>query len=87
MARVCQNCGKGVMTGSKVARARQELLYRSPKVFKPNLQVARILQPDGTKRKMLLCAKCVRMVKEFTSMQLSQATKVAAKPSKTDNPK
>lgn len=67
MSRICQNCGKGVMVGKKVARARQELLYRSPKAYKPNLHTARILQEDGTKKKQLLCTKCLRMVKQYTA--------------------
>ena len=41
--------------GNKVARARQELLYRSPKAFKPNLHSAKIKQEDGSSIKVLLC--------------------------------
>ena len=81
MARICQNCGKGVMHGCQVARARQELTYRSPKVFKPNLHKARIKQVDGSKIKMLLCTKCLRMMKKYMAQQLSEqeAKKSSAK--------
>lgn len=63
--KVCQNCGKGNMTGNNVTRARQDLCYRSPKLFKANLHVARIKQEDGTKVKMVLCTKCQRMMKQY----------------------
>ncbi len=74
MINVCQNCGKGIMRGNKVARARQELLYRAPKVYKPNLHTARIMQPDGTRVRMLLCTKCLRMVKQVMAVQTTKTT-------------
>lgn len=80
--KVCQNCGKGAMMGRKVTRARQELTYRSPKVFKPNLHSARILQPDGTRIKMLLCTKCLRMVKEFAAQEAAKKTQALQKSEK-----
>jgi large subunit ribosomal protein L28 len=73
MAKICDNCGKGVMHGNKVARARQELLYRTSRVYNPNLHTARVLQPDGTKLKMTLCTKCLRMVKQFAAAQMAEA--------------
>lgn len=74
MIRECQNCGKGVMRGNKVAKARQELNYRSPRLFKPNLHVARVLQEDGTKKKMFYCTKCLRIVKREVAQRIA-ATK------------
>jgi len=74
MSRICVNCGKGIMMGNKVARARQELLYRSPKAFKPNLHSAKIKQEDGSSIKVLLCTKCLRMFKKITAQQGSKAT-------------
>jgi ribosomal protein L28 len=71
MARICNNCNKGVMVGKKVARARQELLYRSPKAYKPNLHTTRIPEEDGSTRKVLLCTKCKRMVKQYIAEQAS----------------
>ncbi|NMC36231.1 50S ribosomal protein L28 [Candidatus Beckwithbacteria bacterium] len=72
MSKVCQNCGKTVMRGNKVARARQELTYRAPKVFKPNLHTARIMQPDGSKIKMTLCTKCLRMMKQYAAKAMAE---------------
>jgi len=79
MSRICDNCGKGIMMGNKVARARQELLYRSPKAFKPNLHTATIKQVDGSSVKLLLCTKCRRMIKKYAATQLANATKSAKK--------
>jgi len=74
MSKICENCGKGTMMGNKVARARQELLYRSPKAFKPNLHSAKVKQADGSAIKMLLCTKCQRMVKKYAATQLTVAS-------------
>lgn len=82
MARICDNCGKGVMHGNKVARARQELLYRTSRVFRPNLHTARVVQADGTKLKLTLCSKCLRMVKEYAAAQKDEAEKATSKVSK-----
>lgn len=72
--KVCQNCGKGIMKGKNVTRARQELTYRSPKTFKPNLQTYRAPTEDGTKVKMTLCVKCLRMMKEYVAENKLQVT-------------
>jgi len=79
--KVCQNCGKGVMKGNKVTRARQELTYRSPKTYKPNLHSARIPQPDGTRAKMLLCTKCLRMVKQYVASEAASKAEASEKKS------
>lgn len=68
------------MMGNKVARARQELLYRSPKAFKPNLHSAKIKQADGTTLKMSLCTKCQRMVKKYAASQLNPSKTASVKP-------
>lgn len=64
-AKVCQNCGKGSMTGNNVTRARQDLCYRSSRVFKPNLHKTKIKQEDGTTVSLNLCTKCLRMMKSY----------------------
>lgn len=78
MSQICDNCGKGVMFGNKVARARQELLYRSPKVYKPNLHSAKILI-DGKKVKLLLCTKCQRMLKQAMATESKTEPVIAEK--------
>ncbi|HUW21625.1 MAG TPA: L28 family ribosomal protein [Candidatus Bathyarchaeia archaeon] len=59
----CQHCGKGSLYGKKIARARQGLNYRSPKVFKVNLHSLKI-EVNGRKKKLTLCTKCLRKVKK-----------------------
>ena len=78
--KICQNCSKGVMRGNKVTRARQELLYRSPKVYKPNLHTAHIHQEDGSKVKVTLCTKCLRLLKQAVATQ--EVTEVKPEASK-----
>ena len=65
--KVCQNCGKGIMKGNKVTRARQELTYRSSRNFKPNLQTYRMPASDGTTQKITLCTKCLKMMKQYVA--------------------
>ena len=60
--RVCQKCGKGIMRGNKVSHAKN----RSKKISKPNLHWKRI-KIDGQKKRMLLCAKCIKKLKKDTT--------------------
>lgn len=62
MAKRCDHCGKGTLRGSKIARARQGLNYRSPRIFKPNLHSFK-LRVGTRKKKLTLCTKCLRRVK------------------------
>lgn len=59
MAKVCENCGKGIMIGHNVSHAKN----RTRKVFKPNLHVSRVMV-GGVMRRMKLCTKCLRMFKK-----------------------
>ncbi|OGH38076.1 MAG: 50S ribosomal protein L28 [Candidatus Levybacteria bacterium RIFCSPLOWO2_01_FULL_38_21] len=59
MAMKCKNCGKGIMYGHNVSHSKR----RTRKIFKPNLHVSRVVV-DGIKKRMKLCAKCIRMFKE-----------------------
>jgi ribosomal protein L28 len=77
MATYCENCGKRAMYGNQVARARQELLYRSPKVFKPNLHNARIPQTDGSTIRVSLCTKCLRAVKKEVAEMMALKSKTS----------
>jgi large subunit ribosomal protein L28 len=58
MGMKCQNCGKGVMYGHNVSHSKR----RTPRVFKPNLQVARV-RVNGHSVRLRLCTKCLRMLK------------------------
>lgn len=74
MSQCCDRCGKGSLRGKKIARIRQELNSRSPKVFKANLHPFKAMV-SGRKKKLTLCTKCLRRVKKE---QEEQRTKEAA---------
>ncbi|MDO8621386.1 MAG: 50S ribosomal protein L28 [Candidatus Levybacteria bacterium] len=67
MARVCDNCKKGIMYGNNVSHAKN----RTKRIFAPNLHVARIMVM-GIKKKMRLCTKCVRMLKRKLAPKVSK---------------
>ncbi len=50
----CYVCDKGVAFGNNVSHANN----KTRRVWKPNLQVARILV-DGTVRKIKVCTRCL----------------------------
>ena len=52
--RSCYVCGKGVAFGNNVSHANN----RTRRVWKPNLQVARILV-DGKVTKIKVCTRCL----------------------------
>lgn len=56
----CANCAKGVMYGHNVSHSKR----RTRKIFKPNLQTARILI-GGVRKRLRLCTTCLRMFKSF----------------------
>jgi large subunit ribosomal protein L28 len=59
MAMKCQQCGKGVQYGHHVSHAKN----RTKRLFKPNLKRV-TLMVDGAKKRMMLCTKCVKKVKQ-----------------------
>ena len=74
MAMKCENCGKGVMYGHNVSHAKN----RTNRVFKPNLQTARIVI-EGVGRRMKLCVKCLRMFK-MASAEMAERKKAKSTP-------
>jgi large subunit ribosomal protein L28 len=50
----CFTCGKGVAFGNNVSHANN----RTRRVWKPNLQVARVVV-DGKIKKVKVCTKCL----------------------------
>lgn len=54
----CHNCGKGIMIGHEVSKAKN----RTRKIFKPNLHPAKITV-SGTTMRVRLCTKCMRLVR------------------------
>ena len=55
MAKRCDICGKGKMTGHAVSHATN----RSNRVFKPNIQKIRV-EIDGRTEKKNVCTRCLR---------------------------
>lgn len=55
MAKVCEVCGKGPMTGCNVSHAHN----KTKKVFTPNLQKVRV-NDNGTVKSMKVCTRCIR---------------------------
>ena len=56
MARVCQVCGKRPQTGMNVSHAHN----RTKRRWLPNLQRVRVLQDDGTVKRMRVCTQCIK---------------------------
>ena len=55
MARVCEVCGKGPITGHNVSHANN----KTPRRWYPNLQRARVVI-DGTVRRIRVCTRCIK---------------------------
>jgi len=58
MAKVCEICGKGPLTGNNVSHANNKTKRR----FLPNLQTVRV-DKDGQSKKMRVCTGCVRTLR------------------------
>lgn len=73
MALHCASCSKGIQYGHNVSHSKR----RTTRVFKPNLQSARVTV-DGTTKRVKLCTKCLRMYKRVaeaaTEAKVAQAT-------------
>ena len=55
MARVCHICGKGPQTGNNVSHANN----RTKRRWLPNLQTVKIVDTDGTRRRVKVCTRCI----------------------------
>ena len=55
MAKRCENCGKGPMTGHNVSHSK----VRTNRRFMPNLQVATVTV-GGRQVKARMCTRCIR---------------------------
>ncbi len=67
------NCGKGVQYGHNVSHAKN----RTRKLFQPNLHVARV-KIGSNMKKVRLCTKCLRMIKELMKQEVAVKTPVTA---------
>jgi large subunit ribosomal protein L28 len=55
MARKCEICGKGSMTGNLVSHSN----IKTKRVSKPNIQRIKAVV-DGKPRRICVCARCIR---------------------------
>ncbi|PYO88158.1 MAG: 50S ribosomal protein L28 [Gemmatimonadetes bacterium] len=55
MARVCEICGKGPITGHNISHANN----KTPRRWYPNLQRARVVV-NGVVRRIRVCAQCIK---------------------------
>jgi len=62
MAKTCEICGKGPVSGNNVSHSNNKTRRR----FMPNLQNVR-LQIEGKPRRMRICTRCLRTLR--TSIQ------------------
>lgn len=58
----CDVCGKTVTVGNRISIARSHVSRRAKRTWKPNLRTVRI-DINGEKKKMHVCAKCLRSAK------------------------
>jgi large subunit ribosomal protein L28 len=75
MALVCEICGKSKSIGSSQKHRRgvagkrwKKRVAKTPRTFKPNLQ-KKTLTINGEKKKMTVCAKCLKRIKKYGSIK------------------
>jgi large subunit ribosomal protein L28 len=56
MARKCEICGKGPVTGNNVSHAHNKTKRR----WLPNLQKVRAVTDGGQTSRLLVCTRCIR---------------------------
>jgi large subunit ribosomal protein L28 len=56
MAKVCEICGKGPMTGNNVSHAHNKTKRR----WLPNLKNVKMASDGGNKKRMRVCTRCIR---------------------------
>ncbi|HET9948465.1 MAG TPA: 50S ribosomal protein L28 [Longimicrobiales bacterium] len=55
MSRVCHTCGKAPSSGNKVSHANN----KSRRRWLPNLQTVKIVDEQGRRRRVRVCARCI----------------------------
>jgi large subunit ribosomal protein L28 len=71
MARTCYVCGKHPGSGNKVSHANNKTRRR----WLPNLQTAKIIDAEGTRRRVKVCTSCLsaNKITKAPKMELAQA--------------
>lgn len=72
----CAVCGKGPRAGKNVSHSNRH----TNRWFKPNVQRVRVLQSDGSVKRMYVCTDCLKAgkVKRYVSRSKATAESVAA---------
>ena len=69
MARRCYMCGKGPQTGNNVSHANNKTKRR----WLPNLQTVKIVTREGVRRRVRVCATCIKSGKITKAPPMSAA--------------
>lgn len=56
MAFECDICGKKPVSGNNVSHSNR----KTRRTWRPNLQTVRVVQPNGSKKKIRVCTRCLR---------------------------
>ena len=56
VARTCQICGKGTLSGNRVSHSN----HKTKNLLKPNLQKVKAVGPNGAHVRMHVCTRCIR---------------------------
>jgi large subunit ribosomal protein L28 len=72
---ICDICGKGKVMGSSQHHRRgvagkrwMSRVTATPRLFVPNLQNKTVMV-NGEKKKMKLCAKCIKRIKKYKAIK------------------
>lgn len=68
MARICENCNKGIMWGHRVSHAKN----RTNRIFKPNLQYTKVMV-NGKMKRMKVCTNCIKLFRKRAKDQVEKA--------------
>ena len=68
MAKYCEICGKGVMSGNNVSHSKR----RTRRTFKVNVQKVAFVQ-DGKEQKGYVCARCLKKAERAAFPPLHRA--------------
>lgn len=76
--KVCENCGKGTLSGSTIQHGRgiagkrwKKRAQKASRVFKPNLHLKTVVI-SGVTKQMTLCAKCIKKFKKEGKLSYQQ---------------
>jgi len=58
MAKFCEVCGKGILSGHKVSHSKR----RSNRIWAPNIQKVRVIL-NGSPKVLNVCTRCLRSAK------------------------